>query len=233
MRKILLCSLLLLFGAVCAATQTQSPAPAAGPESRIMRATVNAGAGTHSVTLQGCVDTTPGVSFNFYRGTVPTSGGVYFESTTPLNATPLAACSFVDTTVLGNTTYYYVAKAYLATAAPPGLSSPSNEVAAVVPPDPTPNAPTGLSLGTVAQNKVPLQWNAPANQGGYVVVAYEVLRGSKPTLPAPAIIAIVPNSTLAWTDGSCSKCYYAVRSMTIKTAESFVLSPMSNIVGPS
>lgn len=191
-------------------------------------ATVKATAGGHSVTLQGCVSTTPGVSFNFYRGTAAGA-----ESTTALNPTPLATCSWTDSTVVGNTTYYYVAKAYLASAAPPGLSGPSNEVTAAVPYDALPNAPTGLSLGTVARNNVPLFWNAPAAQGGYAVVAYEVLRAYTPALSAPALVAILPSSATAWSDGSCSNCYYAVRSMTIKNALSIVLSPNSNIVGPS
>lgn len=214
----MLLGLFLGFAALCAA----APVPAGEGLSASVKA------GTHSVTLQGCVDGTPNVSFNFYRGSSP--GG---ESSVALNPTPLATCNFVDTTVVGNTTYYYVAKAYLATATPPGLSGPSNEVTAVVPPDPAPNAPTGLSLGTVSKTNVPLFWHAPGAQNGYAVIAYEVLRGSKPTLPAPAIVAILPSSVTAWNDGGCSKCYYEVRSMTIKSALSVVLSGPSNIVGPS
>lgn len=210
MRKLLPLILLLTLGALCPAQTLKAKA-----------------SGGHTVTLQGCVDSNPAASFNFYRGTVAGQ-----ESTTALNPTPLATCSYVDATVLGNTTYYYVAKAYLASASPP-LSGPSNEVTAVVPPDAQPAAPTGLTLGPVAQNHVPLQWNAPPPQNGYAVVAYEILRGTKPALPAPAIIGIVPSSVTAWMDGSCSKCYYAVRSMTIKGQLSFVLSGMSNIVGPS
>lgn len=220
MRK-MLCILFFGLSALCAAAHS-------APTGAGLAAKVNATAsGGHSVTLQGCASTTPGVSFNFYRGSAPG-----LETSVALNASPSAACNFVDTTVVGNTTYYYVAKAYLATASP-SLSGPSNEIMAAVPPDAQPNAPTGLTLGTVARNNAPLLWGPPASQNGYVVVAYEVLRGNRPTLPSPAIIAIVPSSTTAWTDGSCSKCYYAVRSMTIKTAKSFTLSPMSNIVGPS
>lgn len=231
MRKITLSCLLFLMtflslGALCAAAPV--PSSPAGRLTADVDKDVKAGSGTHTVTLQGCVDTTPNVGFYFYRGTAAGQ-----ESATALNATPAATCTFVDVTVIGNTTYYYTAKAYLSTAAAPGLSTASNEVVAVVPPDPAPAAPTGLSLGTVAENSVPLKWNAPASQEGYVVVAYEVLRGAKATLPSPAIVAIVPSSMLAWSDGSCSGCYYAVRSMTIKSADSFVLSARSNIVGPS
>jgi len=224
--KFTLLALMLALG-VSALSQTK-PAPAK-PAAKQPKAGLNYRLGTHSVTLQGCTDATAGVSFNFYRGT---SAGA--ESTTPLNATPQATCSFVDTTVVANAVYYYTAKAYLATAAPPGLSGPSNEITVTIPPDATPPAPTGLALGTVAKNDVPLQWGAPPADGGYIVVAYEVMRGTAPTLPNPAIVAILPSSTMVWEDtGGCTKCYYAVRSMTIKEAASIVLSPLSNIVGPA
>jgi hypothetical protein len=221
--KFTLLTLMLALG-VSAFSQTKPKTPAKHPKAGLIYKL-----GVHSVTLQGCTDATSGVSFNFYRGSSAGS-----ESTTPLNSTPQATCSFVDTTVAANTTYYYIAKAYLATAAPPGLSGPSNELTVTIPPDPTPAAPTGLGLGTVAKNDVPLHWGPPPAQGGYIVVAYEVMRGTAPTLPGPAIVAILPSATTAWIDdGGCTKCYYAVRSMTIKEASSIVLSPLSNIVGPA
>ena len=53
----------------------------------------------HSVSLT-CSDATPGVTFNFYRGTTP--GG---ESSTPINSSPVATCAYTDTTVVGLQTY--------------------------------------------------------------------------------------------------------------------------------
>src|SRR5580692_1766072 len=122
-----------------------------------------------------------------------------------------------------------VAKAYLSTATPPGLSGPSNEVSGTTPADAAPAAPTGLSVGTISENKIPLQWNAPQKQPGYDVVAYQIMRGTQPTLPSPALIGIVPEWTLAYTDTGCNKtCYYEVKSYTIEADNKFMASTPSN-----
>jgi hypothetical protein len=81
---------------------------------------------THSVLLEGCESTTPGVQYNFYRGTEP-----HQESTTPLNITPLSTCSYRDLTVENGDTYYYTAKAILLGQ----LSDASDEVIVVIPPE--------------------------------------------------------------------------------------------------
>ena len=188
-----------------------------------------AAASAHSVTLQGCTSTTPGVQFNFYRGTTP--GG---EMATAINPTPQATCLWTDTTVVGLATYYYTAKAYCATCVNGGvgLSGPSNEVQAVIPSDPQPAAPTGLTLGTVAKNSVPLLWQPMSPQGGYTPVGYYVMRGTSPTLPNPGRIAIVPQWQPNYTDKNChGTCYYAVRAYDIGTnGNSFVTSASSNVV---
>jgi hypothetical protein len=64
--------------------------------------------------------------YNVYRGTA--SGG---ESTTPLNATPLApgATSFHDTSVVAGNAYYYVVRAVDG----PALGGASNQASALVP----------------------------------------------------------------------------------------------------
>lgn len=81
----------------------------------------------HSVSLT-CTDSGSGITgYNFYRGV--TSGG---ESPTPLNSTPSTSCSYVDTNVVGSSTYYYMAEAYCPTCGIT-LSYPSNEVRAVIP----------------------------------------------------------------------------------------------------
>jgi hypothetical protein len=83
----------------------------------------------HSVTLT-CIDSTPGVRYNFYRGTQPGQ-----ESATPLNTAPVAACAYVDQTVKRHKTYYYVARAVCVACGTgvSGTSAPSNEIAAKIP----------------------------------------------------------------------------------------------------
>lgn len=182
--------------------------------------------GTHTATISGCVDTTPNVQYNLYQGT--TSGG---ESSTPVNATPSAACNFNVTGLLGATKYFWYTKAVCSTCSPT-LSNPSNEVSGTTQPDSQPAAPTGLAItGTITKN-VPLHWNAPAPQGGWIPIAYEIVRGSSPTLPGPTIIAELPASTTNYSDPGCAKtCYYAAKAYSIEgLTGGFHLSGMSNIV---
>jgi len=181
--------------------------------------------GPHTIAVGGCADTTSGVSYNFYIGT--TAGA---ESTTPSNPLPLTTCSYTFSGLTGLTTYYMTVKAYLATASP-SLSGPSNEVNATTTADAQPAAPTGLTVGTVAGNRIPLMWKAPQKQTGYDVVAYEIKRGTNPTLPGGSLIGIVPEWTLSYTDNGCTKtCYYEVESYTIEADNKYVLSPPSNVV---
>lgn len=100
----------------------------------------------HSVSLTCTASTTGTVTgYFFYRST--TSGSGY----TKLNATPVSSCAYTDTTVQANTTYFYVATAFDPGAAGGNQeSSFSNQVTAVIPPNPQPNPPTSLTLGTVA-----------------------------------------------------------------------------------
>jgi beta-glucanase (GH16 family) len=64
------------------------------------------------------------IGYNLYRGASP--GG---ESANPLNATPVTATAYQDTTVSPLTTYYYVVRAVYAA----GTSDPSNEASATTP----------------------------------------------------------------------------------------------------
>jgi hypothetical protein len=182
--------------------------------------------GTHTATISGCTDTTPNVSYNLYQGT--TSGG---ESSTPVNASPSATCSFSVTGLLGLTKYYWYTKAFCATCNP-NLSAASNEVSGTTLADSGPAAPTGLGVGTISKNGIPLFWTAPQTQGGFTPVAYEIVRGVMPTLPAPQMIAIVPSSTMtSYTDTGCTgKCYYAVRAYVIDGTSKFSTTANSNIV---
>lgn len=79
----------------------------------------------HSSTLAWIASTSTGVTgYNVYRGT--TSGGPY----TLLNATPVSAITYVDSTVQAGLTYYYVVKSV---GSGGSLSVASSEVVATVP----------------------------------------------------------------------------------------------------
>lgn len=192
----------------------------------LLSASIAFAQGTHTATISGCVDTTPNVTFNLYQGTA--SGG---ESSAPVNATPSATCNFSVTGLLGLTKYYWYVKAVCSTCNP-SLSAPSNEVSGTTLADAAPAAPTGLGATNISKNSVPLHWNAPPVQNGWTPVAYEVVRGINPTLPAPSTIAELPITITSYTDGGCAKtCYYAVKSYAIQgTDNGFHLSRMSNIV---
>jgi hypothetical protein len=177
----------------------------------------------HSVSLSGCSDTTPGVSFNFYRGT--SAGG---ENTTALNASPLATCSYIDTTVTALNTYFYVAKAFLSTASPQ-LSGPSNEVTAAIPADPQPAAPTGLTVGTVALNKVPLKWKAPVKQLGVDVNSYNIMRCYEATCPGPPKVGETIETMYLDTCTYPKVCYYEITANDTAYGKN-VITKSSNIV---
>src|SRR5208337_3912950 len=160
--------------------------------------------GTHTATISGCTDTTPS-----------------------------ATCSFSVTGLMGLTTYFWYTKAVCSTCSPSlSLSGPSNEVTGTTLSDPQPTAPTGLSTGTITKNNVPLQWNAPAVQAGWTPIAFEIVRGTSPTLPGPAIIAELPISQTSFVDKGCLKtCYYAAKAYSIEgLTGGYHLSAMSNIV---
>lgn len=183
----------------------------------------------HHVDLT-CSDSESNVMFNFYRGS-----GSGLESATPLNSAPLLLCSFSDTNVAALAKYWYVARAYRATSATP-LSDPTNEVPVTVPGDAKPLPPTNLQVSaTTAKNAVPLMWHAPSIQSDFTTIAYEVWRGSDPTLPHPTMIALVPDTQPSYTDKSCGSlpnrtCYYEVRAFDIDDNIALVESGSSNVV---
>jgi fibronectin type 3 domain-containing protein len=85
------------------------------------------GTGTHDVILTWTPSATPGVTgYNVYRGT--TSGA---ESATPVNSSPIAGTTYVDTNVKAGQAYYYVVTAISSN----GItqSSDSNQASATVP----------------------------------------------------------------------------------------------------
>lgn len=93
---------------------------------RVIEAALGKGCVTgHSVVLTWTASTSPGVTYNLYRGTA--TGG---ESTLPLNATPISALTYTDSTVQLGQSYYYAVKAV---GSGGSLSVASNESKAVVP----------------------------------------------------------------------------------------------------
>lgn len=89
------------------------------------------GGSTHQVSLTWN-DTTSGVTFNIYRGTSQGNETLY--------ATGQPGTSYVDTGVVGGTTYWYYVTAVLSGEESAG----SNEISAAVPTNPAP--PSGLTV---------------------------------------------------------------------------------------
>jgi hypothetical protein len=217
MKKIYLLLVLMLLLSTMMFAQATKPKLKTTPK----RGLVATALGSHSIQLSGCADTTPNVTFNFYQGTAAGQ-----ESTTAINSTPQATCSFVAAGLTGLTTYYFVAKAFCSTCSTQ-LSNPSNEINVTTPADPQPAAPTGLTGSDISQNHVPLKWQAPVSQNGYTPVAYELFRGK--TKSPTALISILPSSTTSYVDTKCTlPCYYGIKSYDI-TGMKFELSPISNI----
>ncbi len=167
--------------------------------------------------------TTPN-SYNFYRSTTTGTGYVIVGSAT--------TCSYTDTTVTFGTTYYYVATSVNTLTCPSGSvceSADSNQATATIGANPVPNPPTGLTVGTIVSNNIPLQWNAPIPQQGVTVNAYTVWRGGNPTLPSPSKIATV--TATAYNDGGCKLklCYYEVKATDTVNKKQVITGP-SNIV---
>jgi len=78
----------------------------------------------NSVQLSWTPSTTSGVSYDIFRAN--TSGGY---GSTPLNPSPIAATTYVDTSVVSGQTYFYVATAVDGA----GSSADSNEVSVTIP----------------------------------------------------------------------------------------------------
>jgi hypothetical protein len=82
----------------------------------------DSGGASHSVSLSWTASTTPGVTYNLFRGTI--SGGPYTQIQSGITST-----SATDTTVVAGNTYYYVAESQDSN----GESVNSNQVQAVTP----------------------------------------------------------------------------------------------------
>lgn len=189
-----------------------------------VKAKVNRTLTGHSVTLSCTPSTSTGVTgYNFYRGLV--SGQ---ESTTPLNTVPTASCGYVDSTVSALTTYFYTAKAVCPSCSPT-LSVASNEVSAVIQGD-QPLPPTGLTVGTIAKNTVPLKWKVPIVQVGVTIKSYNLFRCHQSNCPNPPKVATVTSTSYTDTCLYTSKiCWYEVSANDTVNGKQ-VVTLFSNIV---
>ena len=87
--------------------------------------TINlSGTGTHTVLLQWSASSTPGVTYNVFRGT--SQGG---EGTTPINTSSVSGTTYRDANVNSGTNYFYTVEAVDSN----GSSAPSNEAEASIP----------------------------------------------------------------------------------------------------
>ena len=93
-------------------------------------------AASHSVTLtwnaatpsMPACPTAPTLGYNVFRGTAAGA-----ESTTPLNATPIAALTYTDTTVAVGNSYFYTVQTVETCGSLTLASKNSNEVSAIYP----------------------------------------------------------------------------------------------------
>jgi fibronectin type 3 domain-containing protein len=150
--------------------------------SAIAAAAQGPGPGQHQAALT-CTPGTGNAKFNFYRGNA--SGGPYSK----LNSTPANACSFNDTSVAGNTTYFYVATGIDASS---NESVMSAELKVVIPSSPA--SPGGV-LVDVGQTKAVLTWGAVAGSASYNVWR---ITGSG----SAVLIGTVSAPTLTYTDST-------------------------------
>lgn len=163
--------------------------------------------------------TTP-TSYNFYRSTVSGTGA----TGTPIGSS--ATCAYSDTTVAYSTTYFYVATAVNAN--PPTGTCPvgktcesvaSNQATAVIPANPIPNPPTGLT-STVA---VALNWQPPTE----TVNAYVVYRRLT-TNPNYTTLATVSQPNFIDVNVPSGTYYYRVRALVTQNGQQ-VFSGWSNL----
>ena len=171
--------------------------------------TLTAVAGVASVKLAWTAASSSGGSavtgYNVYAGTV--SGG---ESSTPLNASPLAATvtTYTATGLSNGRTYFFTVKAINAI----GLGAPSVEVTGA--PAAAATVPGAVSQLTAAAGnaKITLTWAAPTWNGGSPITGYNVylgtVAGRESATPVNATPLAATTSTFAITGLTNSTQYY-------------------------
>ena len=126
----------------------------------------------------------PITEYKIYRST--SSGGESYL--TSVNGTTL---TFTDTGLINGVRYYY----YVSAVNVAGEGPHSNEADAI--PGVAPTAP--LNLVAIAGNtNITLQWNVPADNGGYPISAYRIYRGT--ISGGEVYIATISSSTTTYLD---------------------------------
>ncbi|MBC3844251.1 fibronectin type III domain-containing protein [Streptacidiphilus sp. 4-A2] len=121
------------------------------------------------VTVTGTTSTTASLSWTAPAGS-PTGYKILRNGTQVGTST---GTSYTDTGLTASTGYSYTVEAYNSA----GTSAASAAVTATTSaPGVAPNAPTGLTAGTVTTSTVPLSWTAAGTSGSYPVAGYYVLR---------------------------------------------------------
>jgi fibronectin type 3 domain-containing protein len=123
----------------------------------------------NKISLTWTAPANPGSGvFNYlvYRGT--TVGG---EGSSPIAT--VTGTTYLDTTVTPGTPYYYVVKANNTY----GMSPASSEATGTALAATVPSAPQSFTAAP-GPNKVALNWAAPADNGGAIILGYRVFRSS-------------------------------------------------------
>lgn len=171
----------LTMGSVLTGAQTAPGAPTGlqavtGGNSVVLSWTAPADAGS------------PGIGWYIvYRGV---SSGVYVGIATENPGTT----SFVDTSVTPGVRYYYAVRATNSV----GLSAATNEVTVTLGGPTTPSPPQGFVV-KFNPNNITLAWNAPAEDGGSVILHYNIFRANS-SGDHYTNIANVSASTLTYLD---------------------------------
>ena len=148
---------------------------------------VSATAGTSSIAVSWNAPSSNGGSaitgYGIYRGTSSGSEAL-------LASVPSTALSYVDTTAVSGTTYYYQITAVNSVGTSPGSSEASARIAL-----PVPSAPSGLSVATGALSMT-LSWS----YSGTSITGFKVLRGT--ASGGEAQLTTVGPSVLSYQDPS-------------------------------
>jgi cellulose 1,4-beta-cellobiosidase len=118
---------------------------------------LTATAGNAQVTLNWNASS-GATGYNVYRGTAPGQ-----EGAVPLNASPVAALSYTDTTAQNGTTYYYKVTAVNAN----GQSAPSNEAVATPTAPPAVPPPPTITRTFPSTNSIAVVWTSSSGATSY------------------------------------------------------------------
>lgn len=167
------------------ATPSAPPPPPTG---------LSATAGNSQVSLSWTAST-GATSYNVKRATV--TGGPYTTI-----ASGVTSPSYVDTSAVNGTTYYYVVSAVNSS----GESANSSEVSATPQAPPAPAAPTNLTA-TAGKKKVTLTWTQSISSG---ITNNKVYRATTSGGPYTLVTTLAPSTTYTNSGLTTGRTYYFV-----------------------